>query len=162
MEYFRCVVENPMGIHARPAAQIAQLCVGLKSMVTIECNNKTANCLNITVDGPNEVEDAKTLKKAICDTDFIDEEEVKILKIAFFNTKDYDRLFFSKLEAEKGPGTYNVDIKYLEIFLSPEYIITLINECISFWEKLAENFTNLCFCYNCTGFFLKGPSLLFF
>ena len=136
MERFRCVVENPMGIHARPAAQIAQLCVGLKSMVTIECNNKTANgndvlqilrlnarkndCLNITVDGPNEVEDAKMLKEAICNTDFIDEEEVKVLKIAFFNTKDYDRLFFSELEAEKGPGTYNVDIKYLESRLTEE------------------------------------------
>ena len=56
-----------MGIHARPAAQIAQLCVGLKSMVMIECGGRTANgndvlqilslnakkndCLNITVDG---------------------------------------------------------------------------------------------------------------
>ncbi|MBO4919862.1 MAG: HPr family phosphocarrier protein, partial [Erysipelotrichaceae bacterium] len=34
MKEFRCVVKNPIGIHARPAALIAQLCVGMKSSVT--------------------------------------------------------------------------------------------------------------------------------
>ena len=136
MEHFRCVVNNPMGIHARPAAQIAQLCVGLRSMVTIKCNDRQANGndvlqilslrakkndnLEIIVDGPNEKEDAMRLKEAVCRIDFIDEDEIQALKIAFFNTKDYDRLFFSKLEEEKGPGTYNVDIKYLESRLTLE------------------------------------------
>ena len=43
MKQFRCIVENPMGIHARPAALLAQLCVGLNSIVTITCNGKSAN-----------------------------------------------------------------------------------------------------------------------
>ena len=34
MKTFQCVVENPIGIHARPAALIAQLCVTLRSQVT--------------------------------------------------------------------------------------------------------------------------------
>ena len=36
----------------------------------------------------------------------------EVLKVAFFGTKDYDRMFFSELSREKGEGTYNVDIKY--------------------------------------------------
>ena len=136
MEKFRCIVQNPIGIHARVAAQISQLCVSLKSTVTIECNNNKANgndvlqilrlhaqkndVLDITVEGINEKEDAIKLKEAICKFDIVDENEVHILKIAFFNTKDYDRMFFSKLEEEKGPGTYNVDIHYFESRLTLE------------------------------------------
>lgn len=135
MKQFRCVVENPIGIHARPAALIAQLCVGLKSSVTIECNGKTANgndvlqilalsakkddVLNVTVEGFNEEEDLPKVKEVVC-MDCIEENETRILKIAFFGTKDYDRIFFTKLEEEKGPGTYNVDIDYLESRLTLE------------------------------------------
>ena len=136
MERFHCTVQNPMGIHARPAAVIAQLCVGLKSIVTINCNNKSANgsdvlqilslnakkgdVLDISVDGVDEKQDLQKLKETIISIDLINEKEVDVLKIAFFNTKDYDRLFFSKLQEEKGPGTYNVDIHYLESRLTLE------------------------------------------
>ena len=136
MERFHCTVQNPMGIHARPAAVIAQLCVGLKSIVTINCNNKSANgsdvlqilslnakkgdVLDISVDGVNEKQDLQKIKETIISIDLINEKEVDVLKIAFFNTKDYDRLFFSKLQEEKGPGTYNVDIHYLESRLTLE------------------------------------------
>ena len=135
MKQFRCTVENPIGIHARPAALIAQLCVGLKSTVSITCNGKHANAsdvlqilalgakkgdvLEVTVEGRNEEEDAESVRKIVC-TDCIEERESGILKIAFFGTKDYDHLFFSRLADEKGPGTYNVDITYLESRLTLE------------------------------------------
>ena len=77
MKQFRCTVENPIGIHARPAALIAQLCVGLKSAVTISCNGRFANAsdvlqilklnaqkgdvLEIAVEGVNEEEDAEKI-----------------------------------------------------------------------------------------------------
>ena len=135
MKSFRCVVENPIGIHARPAALIAQFCVGIKSTVTIECNGKSANgndvlqilslnaakgdVLNVSIEGIDEEEKVDKLKALVCN-DCIEESASSILKIAFFNTKDYDRLFFSKLEEEKGPGTYNVEIDYLESRLTLE------------------------------------------
>ncbi len=137
MKQFRCVVESPIGIHARPASKIAQLCVGLKSSVTISCNGRTANgndvlqilalkaqkgdVLDVTVEGIHEEEDAPKVKEAICtDGDCIEENETSVLKIAFFGTKDYDRIFFSELEKEKGPGTFNVEIDYLESRLTLE------------------------------------------
>ncbi len=135
MKQFRCIVKNPIGIHARLSALIAQLCVSLKSAVTIECNGKTANAndvlqilalgaakgdlLNVTVEGANEEEDVVKVKEIIC-TECIEESETDVLKIAFFNTKDYDRMFFSQLEKQKGPGTYNVEIDYLESRMTKE------------------------------------------
>ena len=47
MKLCRCKVENPLGIHARPAALLAQLCVGIRSTVTIKCNGKEANGNNV-------------------------------------------------------------------------------------------------------------------
>ena len=38
---------NALGIHARPAALLAQCCVGLNSQVTIKCGDKTANGNNV-------------------------------------------------------------------------------------------------------------------
>ena len=135
MKEFRCIVENPIGIHARPAALIAQLCVGLRSSVTITCKDKSANAndvlqilslgakkgdiLDVVVDGPNEEEDAAKVKEIIC-TDCIEETDASILKIAFFGTKDYDRIFFSELAKDKGPGTYNCEITYLASRLTLE------------------------------------------
>lgn len=135
MKQFRCIVENPMGIHARPAALLAQLCVGLKSSVTITCNGKSVNAndvlqilslnakkndvIDVVVEGINEEEDAERVKEIICN-DCIEENDTPILKIAFFNTKNYDRLFFHELEKEKGPGTYNCEITYLESRLTKE------------------------------------------
>ena len=135
MKEFRCIVENPIGIHARPAAMIAQLCVGLKSSVTIECNGRTASgndvlqilalkakkndLMRVIVEGPNEEEDAEKVKEAVCSC-CIEEKDTGILKIAFFGTKDYDRMFFSELSRDKGPGTYNIEIDYLESRLTRE------------------------------------------
>ena len=47
MKKFSYVVDNPMGVHARPAALLAQLCVNLKSAVVVECNGKTASGNNV-------------------------------------------------------------------------------------------------------------------
>lgn len=135
MEQFRCKVENPLGIHARSAAIIAEKCVSLKSIVTIECNDKQADgkdvlqimalnakkgdILDVRVEGINEKQDSEIIKDVVCN-DCIEQRDSDILKIAFFGTKDYDKLFFSKLEKEKGPGTYNCEITYLESRLTME------------------------------------------
>ena len=135
MKQFRCIVENPMGIHARPAALLAQLCVGLSSSVTLSVRDRTASgndvlqilaldakkndIIEVKVEGEYEESDALKVKAILCN-DCIEEEGKAVLKIAFFNTKDYDRLFFTKLEEEKGPGTYNCEITYLESRLTKE------------------------------------------
>ena len=132
---FHCLVENPMGIHARPAALLAQLCLASKSSVTIYCNGKEANGNNvleilalkaskndsviIKAEGEDEQETMQKIRELMCN-DFIEENAPQILKIAFFNTKDYVRTFFSKLALDKGPGTYNCDITYLESRCTPE------------------------------------------
>ena len=135
MKSFRCTVENPIGIHARPAALLAQMCVGLKSQVTIINKDKTANAndvlqilalkaakgdvLEVHIEGPDEDEAVDKVKELLC-THCIEVNTAGILKVAFYGTKDYDRLFFSELEKEKGPGTYNVEIDYLESRLTKE------------------------------------------
>ena len=40
---FDYVVKNVLGIHARPAALLAQFCVNSKSVVTISKDDKVAN-----------------------------------------------------------------------------------------------------------------------
>ena len=135
MKQFRCKVENPLGIHARPAALLAQLCVNLRSSVTIRCNGKEANgnnvlqilnlkamkgdILEVFVEGANEEEDIEKVKD-IMRADFVAESAPKILRIAFFGTKDYDRIFFTELTKDKGPGTYNCEISFLESRLTIE------------------------------------------
>jgi len=135
MKEFKCIVENPIGIHARPAALLAQYCVGNEALVTLECNGKKANgsdvlqilalnaqkgdTLQIQIEGKDEDAVLKEIKAILCN-DIIEEDAQEILKIAFFNTKDYDRTFFSRLEEEKGPGTYNCEITYLESRLTKE------------------------------------------
>ena len=134
---YRCVVENPMGIHARPAALLAQLCVNSKSAVTIYCNGKEANgnnvlqilnlgakkgdSLRIVIDGPTEKEELEKIQEILCH-DTVAEDTIHKLKIAFFGTKDYDRLYFSKLTQDRGEGTYNCDIKYFNVRLTPETV----------------------------------------
>ena len=49
-----------------------------------------------------------------------DRQRTRLLHIAFFGTKDYDRLFFSELAKDRGVGTYNCDIKYFSCRLTPE------------------------------------------
>ena len=136
MKEFKCVVKNPLGIHARPAALLAQACVNLKSSVAISCNGKEAmgsnvlsilslgakkgDRLNVKVEGPDE-ESAVDTVRAILNEEVTEEEsEVEILKIACFGTKDYDKIFFSELAKEVGPGTYNSEITYIEARLTKQ------------------------------------------
>lgn len=128
-------VKNPLGIHARPAALLAQACTELKSTVTLECNGNEASgrnvlqilglhaakgsTLKISVDGPDEdaaIEKIQEVLKKIAPK----EKKVEVLRVAFFGTKDYDRIFFSELSRDKGEGTYNVDIRYFSSRLTIE------------------------------------------
>ena len=70
MKQITYVVANPLGIHARPAALLAQCCVDFKSAVTIEKDGlvadgvnvlqilklqaKKGDALNITIEGEDE------------------------------------------------------------------------------------------------------------
>ncbi len=136
MKEFHCIVESPIGIHARPAALLAQLCVSLSSSVTIFCNGKEASGnnvleilslkakkgdrLRITVEGSKEEEDLEKVCTLLGEELIAHEGELPVLKVAFFGTTHSDRLFFSRLSEEKGPGTYNVQIDYLESRLTLE------------------------------------------
>ena len=135
MKELRCIVENPIGIHARPAALLGQLCVSLKSSVRIRCNGKEASgsnvleilslgakkgdVLEIHVEGPDEEEAVEKIHELL-KQDTSDEQETKMLKIAFFGTKDYDRTFFTELAKDVGPGAYNCEITFLESRLTLE------------------------------------------
>ena len=135
MKQFKFIVENPMGIHARVAALIGQKSVNLSSIITLKTNGKIASGSNVLeilalqakkgdeiiveVDGANEQEDSKQIKM-ILENDCLEKNESSQLKIAFFNTKSYDRVFFDELSKDKGPYTYNCDITYLESRLTLE------------------------------------------
>ncbi|MCF0105653.1 MAG: HPr family phosphocarrier protein, partial [Holdemanella sp.] len=135
MKTLKYSVGDPLGIHARPAAQIAQCCVNFKSAVRISCNGLTADGSNvleilklkagqgdelvIEIEGADEDDAAKTIE-AVLPGAIERKAPVRVLKIAFFGTKDYDRTFFSKLAKDKGEGTYNADIKYFSSRLTEE------------------------------------------
>ena len=120
-------ITNPLGMHARPAAFVAQACVALPSQITIKCNGKVANgdnvlqilalnaqqgnVLHITAEGGDEDAALEAVRKEL-DQRMKKYEEVPVLKIAFFGAKDYDRIFFSELARDVGEGAYNCDIKY--------------------------------------------------
>ena len=122
-------------MHARPAAFVAQACVSLPSQITISCNGKTADganvlqlmglnavkgsILEITAEGGDE---DSALEKIV---DVLDDKlngkrKMSVLRIAFFGTKDYDRMFFSRLTEETGDGTYNCEIKYFNCRMTSE------------------------------------------
>lgn len=135
MKNFNHTVSNTLGIHARPATLIAQACTEFKSNVVIECNGNVANgnnviqilalhaakgsTLSITAEGPDEENAIKKIQDVLTNMEPSD-KKVDILKVAFFGTKDYDRIFFSELSRDKGEGTYNVDIKYFNSRLTIE------------------------------------------
>ena len=114
MKTLRLIVNNPIGIHARPAALLAQACTNLKSSVLIKCNDKEAagnnvlqilslgakkgDCLTIEIEGGDEELACRQIMDIICD-DVVEEDVSAPLKIAFFGTKDYDKTFFTPLEA---------------------------------------------------------------
>ncbi len=128
-------VMNPLGIHARPAAFVAQACVALPSQIVIKCGDKIANgtnvlqilaldakqgsVLEISADGGDEDAALATIKDEL-DHRLKTYKEVKVLKVAFFGAKDYDRIFFSELARDVGEGAYNCDIKYFSTRLTPE------------------------------------------
>ena len=135
MKSLQYAVKNPLGIHARPAALLAQACTDIKSSVTLECNGNEASGKNVlqilalhaakgsvitfTVEGPDEdlaIEKIQDVLGRIAPKD----KKTNVLRVAFYGTKDYDRIFFSELSRDKGEGTYNVDIKYLSSRLTVE------------------------------------------
>ena len=129
------VVNNSLGIHARPAALLAQCCINFKSEVMVAKDDlkadgdnvlqilalgaKKGDTLKVTIDGEDEEAAEKAINELLHGA-FEEKKKVDILKIAFFGTKDYDRTFFSELVKDKGEGTYNSDIKYFTSQLGPE------------------------------------------
>ncbi len=129
-------VSNELGIHARPAAVLAQACVGMQSQITITCGDKTANAANVLevlalhavkgsvlefrAEGGDEDEALEKIRWLLYEKLRNHLSNPKLLKIAFFGTKDYDRMYFSELAKDRGPGTYNCDIKYFRCRLTPE------------------------------------------
>jgi D-lactate dehydrogenase len=109
--------------------------VNFKSAVTVSSNEKTAAGANvlellslhatmgdellIQINGIDEDRAYDAILKVL-ETGFNEKKTAKMLKIAFFGTKDYDRTFFSELVKDKGEGTYNSDIKYFSSNLGPE------------------------------------------
>ena len=94
------------GIHARPAALLAQCCVNFKSQVRIYLDEKVADgdnvlqilalgakkgdTLRVDIDGDDEEVAAKAIEELLHGA-FEEKKPVDVLKIAFFGTKDYDR-----------------------------------------------------------------------
>ena len=137
MKVINYEVKNPLGIHARPAAILAQACTNFKAAVTIECNGESASgnnvlqilalhaakgsTLKITIDGEDADACADKILEALNEIQPKDKAS-KVLRIVFFGTKEYDRLFFSELSKDKGEGTYNVDIEYFNSRLTIESV----------------------------------------
>ena len=135
MKKIKYEVKNALGIHARPATMIAQACTEFKSGVSIECNGERASgnnviqilglhavkgsVLDIIADGPDEEQVIDRLLDVFTKME-PEDKKVSVLKVAFFGTKDYDRIFFSELSRDKGEGTYNVDITYFNSRLTIE------------------------------------------
>ena len=135
MKNIHYTVTNPTGIHARPAAFLAQTCVDLSSQITIRCGDKTANGnnvlqilalharqgseLEITANGGDEEGSLEKILQVFRER-LKQYRDAGVLKIAFFGTKDYDRLFFGELARDKGEGAYNCDIDFFSTRLTPE------------------------------------------
>lgn len=151
MKKFDYEVTNALGIHARPAAMLAQVCTNHKVTVEIECNGEIASgnnvlqildlhaskgsCLHFSVDGVEEDACVNEIEKVLKEIDLKD-KKTSVLHVAFFGTKDYDRLFFSELSKDKGEGTYNVDITYFNSRLTNETV------------HLAEGYEAICIFVN--------------
>lgn len=135
MKRMTYTVTNPTGIHARPAAFLAQACVDLSSQIAIRCGEKTADgknvlqilglharqgsVLEITATGGDEQASLDKVLEVL-QRRLKHYKDANILKIAFFGTKDYDRLFFGELAQDKGQGAYNCDIEFFSTRLTPE------------------------------------------
>ncbi len=135
MKSFSHVITSTLGIHARPAALLAQACVEFKSVTTFSCNGVSAagnnvleimqmhankgSVLEVTCEGTDEEACMEKIKSVLENMDPATKES-QLLKVAFFGTKDYDRIFFSELARETGEGTFNTSIKYFKSRLTIE------------------------------------------
>ena len=135
MKTYSHVITNALGIHARPAALLAQACVEFKSVTTFSCNGTTAagnnvleimqlhankgSVLEVTCEGTDEEACLEKIKTVLENMNPATRES-SLLKVAFFGTKDYDRIFFSELARETGEGTFNTSIKYFKSRLTIE------------------------------------------
>jgi len=135
MKSIQFLIEGEMGIHARPAALIAQAVSEFKSITTLECGDRTAAASNVLqimalhaekgqtltvyADGADEDACIDKISEVLGEL-FPKSESTDILKVAFFGTKDYDRIFFSELSKDKGEGTFNTDIRYFNSRLTIE------------------------------------------
>ena len=118
-------VTGALGLHARPAAFLAQTCVGLTSQITVKYGDRTARAsdvlellalhagrgavLEITAEGGDERAALDEVYRVLREK-LWDRRRTPLLHIAFFGTHDYDRLFFSELARDRGEGTYNCEI----------------------------------------------------
>lgn len=116
-------------------AMLAQACTNFKSAVVIEGNGEEAKgndvlsilslhaakgtTLKLTITGEDEEEAMSKIQEVLKEVEPKD-KPASILKVAFYGTKDYDRIFFSELSKDKGEGTYNVDITYFNSRLTSE------------------------------------------
>ena len=137
MKTITYTVNNPYGMHARPAAFLAQACVDLNSQIIIRCGDKIANgnnvlqilalrakqgsVLEISATGGDEEASLAKVQQVLHERLKL-YKSADLLRIAFFGTKDYDRLFFSELAKDRGEGTYNCDITYFSTRLTPETV----------------------------------------
>ena len=135
MKTITYIEKSRLGVHARPAATLAQTCVNFKSAITVIANGKRANGINVLeilqlkikkgdevtfeIEGADEEAAAEKIESIIKESSE-SKKDVEVIKIAFFGTKDYDRVFFSELVKDKGVGTYNADIHYFESRLTEE------------------------------------------
>ena len=133
MKTITYTIENEYGLHARNAALLAQACVGMATQITVRYNGAAANGSNvlqvlalqavrgakieITAEGGDEDAALETVVRALSEGDG-NKKAVKLLKIAFYGTKEYDRLYFSELAKEQGEGTYNCEITYYDCRLT--------------------------------------------
>lgn len=135
---FKFICEYPQGIHARPAALLANSMVNFRSSVTFKCKGKVGHGNNVlsilslciekgdevecVVDGVDEEECAERVKHYFIDRVYKN-ENVDQLKIAFFGTKSYDKTFFGELsDVNDDSNEYNADITYLKTRLTPETV----------------------------------------
>jgi len=137
MKQINYVVTNRLGIHARPCAVFAQNCTEFRSLVRVKHGDEEANGRNvlelmrlalkkddvmvIEIEGTDEDTCYDTIMHVL-ETEFDAGGSSDLFKIAFFGTKDYDRIFFSELTKEKGEGTYNTEIHFLDSNLGPETV----------------------------------------
>ncbi len=130
------VVTLPHGLHARPAAKLAEIASDASSLVTITKGDRSCNAKNvlqilkldvmkdqkitISIEGEDEEKIAEQIDALMMNHPVEKLDGTKIFRIAFFGTKEYDREFFAPLSHEKGDATYNSHIHFFEPRLTEE------------------------------------------